>query len=103
MHIKKGDTVIVLSGKEKGKTGSVTKVLTKSNRVVIEGLNTAYKHSKPSQVNPDGGIIEFSAPIDASNVAVLDPKTKTATRVGYKVVDGKKVRYARKSGEVLDK
>lgn len=103
MQIKKGDTVIVIAGKEKGKTGTVLSVSKNSNRVLVEGLNINYKHSKPTQTSPDGGIIEFSAPIEASNVAILDPKTKTATRVGTKMVDEKKVRYAKKSGEILDK
>ena len=103
MQIKKGDNVVVISGKDKGKTGTVTKVLVDQNRVVVEGINIAKKHSKPSQANPDGGIIEFSAPIHVSNVAIVDPKTKQATRVGHKEVDGVKVRYAKKSGEVLDK
>ncbi|QVK21431.1 50S ribosomal protein L24 [Mycoplasmatota bacterium] len=102
MKIKKGDTVVVLSGKDKGKVASVTKVLAKNNKVIVEGVNIVKKHQKPSQANPDGGIIEFAAPIDASNVAIQDPKTKEATRVGYKLVDGKKVRYAKKSGELLN-
>lgn len=102
MHVKKGDTVVVLSGKDKGKVAKITKVLAKDNKVVVEGVNVVKKHQKPSQANPDGGIVEFSAPIHASNVAIQDPKSKEATRVGYKLVDGKKVRYAKKSGELLD-
>lgn len=103
MHIKKGDTVVVISGSHKGSTGKVLRVLPKSQRVVIEGVNKMKKHQRPSQNNPDGGIVEFEAPINISNVAILDPKAKTATKVGYKVVNDKKVRYAKKSGELLDK
>jgi large subunit ribosomal protein L24 len=102
MQIKKGDTVVVLSGKDKGKVAKVTKVLAKQDRVVLEGVNVMKKHQKPTQANPDGGIVEFTASIHVSNVAVQDPKTKQATRVGYKLVDGKKVRYAKKSGELLN-
>ena len=102
MQVKKGDTVGVLSGKDKGKVAKVTKVLAKDDKVIVEGVNVVKKHQKPSQANPDGGIAEFAAPIHASNVAIQDPKTKEATRVGYKLVDGKKVRYAKKSGELLD-
>lgn len=103
MHIKKGDTVVVISGSNKGTTGKVLRVLPKSQRVVIEGVNKMKKHQRPSQNNPDGGIVEFEAPINVSNVAILDPKAKTATKVGYKIVNDKKVRYAKKSGELLDK
>ncbi len=102
MYIKKGDTVVVLSGKDKGKVAKVTKVLANSDRVVLEGVNVMKKHQKPTQANPDGGIVEFAAPIHVSNVAIQDPKTKQATRVGYKLVEGKKVRYAKKSGELLN-
>ena len=102
MKIKKGDTVVVLTGKDKGKTGTVQKVLAKQGKVIVEEINVMKKHQKPSQANPDGGIVEFNAAIDISNVAIQDPKTKEATRVGYKTVDGKKVRYAKKSGELLD-
>jgi len=102
MHIKKGDTVVVLTGKDRGKTGTVQKVLSKSNKVIVEDINIVKKHQKPSQANPDGGIAEFAAPIHISNVAIQDPKTKEATRVGYKLVKDKKVRYAKKSGELLD-
>lgn len=102
MQIKKGDTVVVLSGKDKGKVAKVTQVLAKQDRVVLEGVNVMKKHQKPTQANPDGGIVEFAAPIHVSNVAIQDPKTKQATRVGYKLVDGKKVRYAKKSGEILN-
>jgi large subunit ribosomal protein L24 len=102
MHVKKGDQVKVISGKDKGKTGVILAAYPKDNRVVVEGVNIAKKHSKPSQLNPQGGIINFEAPIHVSNVMPIDPKTGNPTRVGYSTVDGKKVRVA-KSGEVLDK
>jgi large subunit ribosomal protein L24 len=103
MHVKKGDKVQVISGKDKGKQGVVLAAFPKKNRVLVEGVNIVKKHAKPSQANPQGGIITKEAPIHVSNVMPLDPKTGTPTRVGYKVVDGKKVRYAKKSGEILDK
>ncbi len=103
MNVKKGDTVIVISGNDKGKTGKILKVLVKDNRVLVEGVNVVSRHTKPSNANPDGGIIKKEAPIHASNVQLLDPKTNEATKVGHKEVDGKKVRFAKKSGTVLDK
>lgn len=103
MHIKKGDTVKVITGDYKGKTGKVLHVLKAENRVVVDGVNIVSRHTRPSQTYPDGGIIKKEAPIHASNVQVVDPKTKEATKVGKKIVDGKKVRYAKKSGTVLDK
>ncbi|ARA98049.1 MULTISPECIES: 50S ribosomal protein L24 [Geobacillus] len=103
MHVKKGDKVQVISGKDKGKQGVILAAFPKKNRVIVEGVNIVKKHAKPSQANPQGGIIEKEAPIHVSKVMPLDPKTGTPTRVGYKVVDGKKVRYAKKSGEILDK
>lgn len=102
MHVKKGDTVQVMSGKDKGKQGVILKAMPSKNRVIVEGINVIKKHAKPSQANPQGGILEIEAPIHVSNVMPLDPKTGKPTRVGFKVVDGKKVRVA-KSGEVLDK
>lgn len=103
MNIKKGDQVIVISGEYKGSTGTVQKAFPKINKVIIEGVNVRKKHRKPSQDNPEGSIVDMYAPIDASNVAILDPKTNKATRVGYQVVDGKKVRVAKKSNTVIDK
>jgi large subunit ribosomal protein L24 len=103
MLIKKGDKVQVITGKDKNKTGVVLEALPKQDRVIVEGVNIRKKHTKPSQMNQQGGIVEFEAPIHVSNVQVLDPKENQPTRVGYKVVDGKKVRYAKKSGEILDK
>jgi large subunit ribosomal protein L24 len=102
MHVKKGDKVRVISGKDKGKTGVILAAYPKESRVLVEGVNIVKKHSKPSQANPQGGILSFEAPIHVSNVMPIDPKSGNPTRVGYKTVDGKKVRVA-KSGEVLDK
>ncbi|GGE84210.1 50S ribosomal protein L24 [Priestia taiwanensis] len=103
MHVKKGDKVQVISGKDKGKQGVILASFPKQNRVLVEGVNIVKKHSKPSQANPQGGIITKEAPIHVSNVMALDPKTGVPTRVGFTVVDGKKVRIAKKSGELLDK
>lgn len=102
MHVKKGDKVKVITGKDKGKTGIVLAAFPKKNRVIVEGVNIVKKHAKPSQENPQGGILDIEAPIHASNVMPLDPKTGEPTRVGYKIENGKKVRYAKKSGAVLD-
>jgi large subunit ribosomal protein L24 len=101
MRIKKGDKVVVIAGKEKGKQGTVTKVSLKDKRVTIEGVNMVRKHVKPNQVNNEGKVITKEAPIHISNVALLDPKLKVPTKVGYKIEDGKKVRYAKKSSSVL--
>ncbi|RXK18676.1 50S ribosomal protein L24 [Macrococcus sp. DPC7161] len=101
MHIKKGDKVIVITGKDKGKTGTVIEALPKKDRVVVEGINIVKKHQKPTQMNPEGGITEIEAAIHVSNVMLVDPKTNKPTRVGVKVEDGKKVRVAKKSGEII--
>ena len=101
LHIKKGDTVCVLAGKDKGKTGVVSRVIVDKQRAVVEGLNKVQKSQKPSAQNPRGGFITVEAPIHVSNLNVVDPKTGKPTRVGYKMVDGKKVRYAKKSGEEI--
>ena len=101
MNLKKGDNVIVIAGRDKGTTGTIQKVIPESNRVVVEGVNIRKKCKKPTQANPDGGIVEIYAPIDASNVALVDPKTKKPTKIGHKIVNGKKVRVAKKSGTVL--
>ncbi len=102
MNIKKGDKVIVIAGRDKTKTGVVQVVYPKLNKVVVEGVNLRKKHKKPTQQNPEGTIVEIYAPIDASNVALLDPKTKKATRVSVKEVKGKKVRVTKASGTQLD-
>ncbi|WP_226647356.1 50S ribosomal protein L24 [Mesobacillus subterraneus] len=103
MHVKKGDKVMVISGKDKGKTGIILEAYPKQSRVLVEGINIVKKHAKPSQVNPQGGILNQEAPIHVSNVMPLDPKSGKPTRVGYTVENGKKVRVAKNSGEVLDK
>ena len=113
MYIKAGDTVTVIAGRDqfvtdkKGnktrKTGRVLRVYPTTDRVLVEGINMVKKHQRPTQANDKGGIMEKEAPIHVSNVAIVDPKTGKPTRVGYKEVDGKKVRYAKKSGESLEK
>lgn len=104
MHVKKGDNVIVITGKDKGKKGRVLQAYPTDNRVLVEGVNIVKKHSRPTQANPNGGIVSQESPIHSSNVMLVDPKTGEVTRVGNKVLDnGKKVRIAKKSGEVLDK
>lgn len=102
LHIKKNDTVIVLAGEDKGKTGKVLKVLVEKNRALVEGVNMVSKSTKPSAQNPQGGIVKQEAPIHISNLSLVDPKSGKATRVGIKVTeDGKKVRIAKKSGEEI--
>ena len=102
MKIKKGDKVVILSGDDKGKNGEVVKAMPKEGKVIVQGVNLVKRHTKPSQTTP-GGIVTKEAPIHVSNVALVDAKTGKATKVGFKTVDGKKVRVARKSGEVIDK
>jgi len=100
--IKKGDSVVVLSGKDKGKTGTVSQVLPKDGKVVVGGVNVIARHRKPSQANPQGGIDRFEAPMHISKVALADPKDGKPTRVRFEEKDGKKVRVAVKSGETID-
>lgn len=100
--VRKGDRVIVLTGKDKGKTGDVVRVLPKEERVVVQGVNLMKRHTRPSQADPQGGIREMEAPIHVSNVAHVDPKTGKPTRVGFQFLeDGTRVRVARKSGETI--
>ncbi len=99
--IRKGDTVVVLSGKDKGRTGEVTKAMPKEGKVIVSGVNVHARHRKPTQVNPQGGIERKEAPLHISNVAIADPKGGKATRVRFEVRDGKKVRVAAKSGELI--
>jgi large subunit ribosomal protein L24 len=99
--IKKGDTVVVLAGKDKGRTGEVTKVMPKDDKVVVSGINVHARHRKPSQLNPQGGIERKEAPLHISNVAIADPKDGSPTRVRFEERDGKKVRVAAKSGELI--
>lgn len=100
MFIKTGDKVQVITGKEKGKQGTVLKAIPRENRVIVEGLNIAKKHTRPS-MESEGGIVETKAPIHVSNVQLVDPKSGEPTRVGFRFEDGKKVRYAKKSGEAI--
>lgn len=102
MLIKTGDKVRVIAGKDKGKEGTVKSVFAKTNRVIVEGVNKIQKHQKPNNANPNGGLVDSNGTIDASNVMLLDPSTNEPTRIGVKVVDGKKVRFAKKSGKTLD-
>ena len=102
MFLKTGDKVRVITGKDKGKEGTIKKTLAKENRVIVEGINKIKKHQKPSNSNPNGGIVDAEAPIQASNVMLIDPSTNEPTRVGFKVVDGKKVRIAKKSGKQIE-
>ncbi len=102
LRIKKGDEVIVLTGREKGKKGSVLKVMRKDQRLLVQGVNMVKRHTRPSQANP-GGIIEKEGSLHVSNVAHVDPKTGEPTRVGYRFLDdGRKVRFAKRSGEIID-
>lgn len=100
--IRKGDEVIVLTGRDKGKKGRVLQVIRKDKRALVEGVNIIKRHTRPSQTEP-GGIVEREASLNISNLAHVDPKDGVPTRVGYRFLeDGRKVRYAKKSGEVID-
>jgi large subunit ribosomal protein L24 len=100
--IKKGDRVVVITGRDKGKTGEVLRVIREESRVVVQGVNIVKRHTKPSAAST-GGVVEKEAALHISNVAHVDPKTSKPTRVGYKVLEGgRKVRVARKSGETID-
>lgn len=103
LKIRKGDRVIVVTGKDKGKTGDVLRVFPDDSRVLVQGVNMAKRHTTPSRAEPRGGIIAKELPIQISNVAHIDPEQNEPTRVGYKFLkDGRKVRYAKRSGEVID-
>ena len=103
MKIKKGDNVVVISGRDKGKAGEVLRVLPAERRLIVQGVHVARRHTKPRMGDP-GGIVDKELTIDVSNVAHVDPQSGKPTRVGYKTLDdGRKVRFARRSGEVLDK
>lgn len=102
MKIRKKDKVIILAGKDKGKIGEVTAVMPKENKVLVSGINMVARHTRPSQQNPQGGIVRKEAPIHASNVSHIDPKDNKPTRIGYKTLKDRKVRYAKRSGEVID-
>jgi len=103
LKIKKGDSVVVITGRDKGKTGEVLRVLPANSRVVVQGINVAKRHTRPRMGDP-GGIIERELTIHISNVAHIDPHSSKPTRIGYKRLDdGRKVRFARRSGEVIDR
>lgn len=102
LHIKKGDTVVVLTGEDKGKTGKVLKVFIDKQRAIVEGVNIVTKSAKPSAKHPQGGFIKVEAPVHVSNLSLIDPKSGKPTRVAVKInADGKKVRIAKKSGEEI--
>lgn len=101
MKIKTGDTVIVVAGQYKGKTGKVIETMPKKNKVIVEGVNIQTKHKKPRGPQEPGGIVKKEGPIDVSNVMFYDKKSNKGTKVGYKIEDGKKVRFAKASGETI--
>ncbi|RLD30580.1 MAG: 50S ribosomal protein L24 [Bacteroidetes bacterium] len=101
LKIKSGDKVIVIAGDHKGTEGKVMRMFLDKDKAIVEGVNMVKKHEKPSAANPQGGITEKEAPIHISNLSLLDPKSGEATRVGYRMEDGKKVRFAKKSNQVL--
>jgi len=101
LKIKSGDTVTVIAGDHKGTEGKVVSVDREKNKAIVEGVNMVSKHTKPSAKNPQGGIVKKEAPIHISNLALVDPKSKTATKVGIKVEGDKKVRFSKKSNQVL--
>ncbi len=101
LKIKSGDIVKVIAGDHKGSEGKVLRVYREKNKAVVEGVNLVSKHTKPSAKSPQGGIVKKEAPLHISNIALIDPKSKTATRVGMKVEGDKKVRFSKKSNQVL--
>lgn len=103
MKLRVGDTVQVIAGSDKGKTGQIIQIMKKDNRVIVEGVNMVTKHIKPSQSDPEGGIVTREAPIQVSNVAFYDSKAKTPVKIGYQVEDGEKIRINKKTGKPLEK
>ena len=101
LKIKSGDTVKIIAGDHKGSEGKVLRVYREKNKAVVEGVNMVSKHTKPSAKNPQGGIVKKEAPLHISNIALIDPKSKKPTRVGIKVEGDKKVRFSKKSNQVL--
>ena len=101
MFVKKNDKVKVIAGKDKGKEGVIEKVFPAKDRVIVKGVNIVKKHQKPTNANPNGGIVEVEAPIHVSNVMLIDPSNNEAPRVGFQVEDGKKVRVSKKTGKTL--
>jgi large subunit ribosomal protein L24 len=102
LKVRKDDTVVVLTGRDKGKSGKILRVMPKENRVLVQGVNVVKRHMKARPGQP-GGVVEKELAIHASNVAHLDPRDNKPTRVGFKIVDGKKVRFAKRSGELIDR
>ncbi len=101
LKIKSGDNVVVIAGDHKGSEGKVMRVYSEKNKAIVEGVNLVSKHEKPSAKNPQGGIVKKEAPMHISNLALIDPKSKKATRVGFKMEGDKKVRFSKKSNEVI--
>ena len=101
LHVKKGDTVVVISGKDKGTVGKITRALPKENRVVVEGVNKVTRHTKARSMGEEGGRIDMFAPIHVSNVMLYDSKAKSGTRVSHEIKNNKKVRVSKKTGEQL--
>jgi len=102
-RIRRGDQVIVVTGRERGKKGEVVRVLRDNDRVIVQGVNMVKRHMKPSPQNP-GGIVDKEAPLHVSNISLVDPKDGSPTRIGFKILeDGRKVRYAKRSGETIDR
>ena len=101
LKIKSGDNVVVTAGDHKGSEGKVMKVILEKNKAIVEGVNMVSKHTKPSAKNPQGGIVKKEAPMHISNLSLIDPKSKEATKVGYKVEGDKKIRFSKKSNQVL--
>jgi large subunit ribosomal protein L24 len=101
MYIKKNDKVIIIAGKDKGKEGKVLHIFREENRIIVEGVNVLKKHIKAKQQGKKGQVVEKAMPIDASNVALVNPKTKKPTRIGFEIKDGKKIRISKKSGEEI--
>lgn len=102
MKIKVNDKVKIIAGKDLGKEGKVLRVLVEDSKVLVEGINKVKRHVKPGAVSKEGGIISIEKPVHVSNVMLVDPKTGTPTRIGYKIIDGKKYRISKKTGEVID-
>lgn len=101
LKVKAGDLVKVIAGNHKGEQGKIVRVFVDKNTAVVEGINMVSKHTKPSAANPQGGIVKKEAPIHISNIALIDPKTKEATKVGYRTEGDKKVRFSKKSNQVV--
>lgn len=102
LHVKKGDTVVVLAGKDKGKQGKIITAMPAAGKVIVEGVNKVKRHSKPSLKTPQGGIITKEMPLNACKVQLVCPACNKPTRTGHKMVDGKNVRFCKKCGEVVD-